>query len=144
MTKANNKTQPTKESAASYIKGLSDAKAQSDAKILVKVFKEATGMKPVMWGNIVGFGEYHYVYPSGREGDMLASGFAMRQSGPVLYIMPGYQDYSAMLEKIGVKYKLGKACLYLKNTDGLNVAALKKLIKMGLKDLNKMYPVSRT
>jgi len=143
MAQAKNKTQPTKESVASYISTLENADTRKDAKVLVKIFKEATGMKPVMWGNIIGFGAYHYKYDSGREGDMLATGFAMRKSGPVMYIMPEYNDYSSVLEKLGVKYEMGKSCLYLKNTDGLNVAALKKLIKMGLKDLQKMYPITK-
>lgn len=37
---------------------------------------EISGREPVMWGSsIVGFGKYHYKYESGREGDMLITGF---------------------------------------------------------------------
>ena len=143
MPKNQNKTQPTTQSVHAFIKSLAP-NVQSDAKVLLKAFEDATGMHAVMWGNIVGFGKYHYKYESGREGDFMATGFAMRKSGPTIYIMPGYQDYNEMLKKLDTPYKLGKSCLYLKNTDGLNIPALKKLITQGVKDLGKFYPVERT
>jgi len=141
MAKSQNKTQPTKMSATKYLDSIEDAGLRKDGKILLKIFKEATKEKPVMWGNIVGFGSYHYKHDSGREGDFMATGFALRKSGPTIYIMPGYEDYSEIMDKLNMKYKLGKSCLYLKNLEGLNEGALKKLIKAGLKDLNKRYPV---
>lgn len=143
MKKNENKTRVTKQSVSDFIAELPDAEVQAEAKQLVRIFKEATGMKPLMWGNMVGFGSYHYKYDTGREGDSLASGFAMRTSGPTIYIMPGYQDYGALLDKLG-PHKLGKSCLYLKRLSDVNEAVLKKLIKQGLKDLAKLYPVTRT
>lgn len=140
MSTAQNKTQPTKLSAVAYVKSIEDTTTRKDAQELVKLFKEATGWKPVMWGNMIGFGSYHYKYDSGREGDMFATGFAMRKSGPTVYIMPGYEDYSVLLEKLG-PHKLGKSCLYLKTIADIDQAVLKKLIKAGLRDLKKMYPV---
>jgi hypothetical protein len=134
-----NKTHPTKQTAAAYIKTLSKDE-QQQAKILLKIFKEATKMKPIMWGNMIGFGSYHYKYDSGREDDMFATGFAMRKSGPTVYIMPGYGDYSSLLKDIG-PHKLGKSCLYVKSVQDIDVKILQKLIKAGLKDLRKMYPV---
>lgn len=131
-----------KQTAVAFIKTLSIAE-QQQAKVLLRLFKEVTGMKPVMWGNIIGFGSYHYKYDSGREGDFFATGFAIRKSGPVLYIMPGYNDYGELLQKLG-SYKLGKSCLYIKNLDAVDFSVLQKLIKAGLKDLHKKYPVSRT
>ncbi len=136
---AKNKTQLTKQTPAAYIKTLS-APEQQQAKTLVNFFKDATGMKPVMWGNIFGFGSYHYKYESGREGDFLATGFAIRKSGPTIYIMPGYGDYSSLLKNIG-PHKFGKSCLYVKNLEEIDLKVLQKLIKAGLKDLNKKYPV---
>lgn len=66
---AENKTQPTKESPTKFVNGISDPVSRKDAKTLIALFKEATGTRPVMWGNIIGFGKYHYKYDSGREGD---------------------------------------------------------------------------
>lgn len=137
-----NKIHSTKQTATEYIKTLSETE-RKQAKTLLKVFKESTGMRPVMWGNMIGFGSYHYRYESGREGDFFATGFAIRKSGPTIYIMPGYQDYSVFLEKLG-PHKLGKSCLYVKNLEDINLKILQKLIKTGLKDLHKKYPVQKT
>ncbi len=134
-----NKTVPKSQTPAKYIQTLAKQE-QEQAKTLLKIFKETTAMNPVMWGSMFGFGSYHYKYDSGREGDFLATGFAIRKSGPTIYIMPGYQNYEKILKDIG-PHKLGKSCLYLKNLDELNVRVLQKLIKTGLKDLNKKYPV---
>lgn len=141
MTKAKNKTVPTKKLVSSYIKTLGKAE-QAQAKQLIKIFTDVTGVKPVMWGpHIVGFGSYHYKYDSGREGDHLATGFAMRKSGPVIYIMPGYKNYGKILKTLG-PHKLGKGCLYIKKLEDIHIPTLKKLIRAGLADLKKMYPVT--
>lgn len=137
-----NKTKPAKQTIAEYIKDLSNEE-QRQAKTLLEVFKKATTMKPVLWGSMIGFGSYHYKYESGREGDMFATGFAMRKTGPTIYIMPGYQDYSAILKDLG-PHKLGKSCLYVKRVEDINLKILQKLIKAGLRDLRKMYPVQDT
>ena len=92
-----------------------------------------------MWGSsIIGFGEYTYFRSNGDEGQFMATGFSPRKSGPTLYIMPGYTDYSSILKKLG-PHKLGKSCLYLKNLDGVDTEVIKKLIQTGLKDLKKKY-----
>jgi hypothetical protein len=137
-----NKTQPTKQTVTDYVKTL-PKDDQKQAKTLLNVFKEATKMKPVMWGSMIGFGSYHYKYESGREGDMFATGFAIRKSGPTIYIMPGYRDYSSLLKDIG-PHKLGKSCLYVKRVEDINLNVLQKLIKAGMKDLHNKYPVQES
>lgn len=105
----------------------------------MKVFKDATGLKPKMWGDsIIGFGEYTYYRSNGAEGQFMACGFSPRKSGPTLYIMPGYTDYGTILEKLG-PHKLGKSCLYLKSLENIDLIVITKLIKMGLKDLKKNH-----
>lgn len=128
-------------SIADYIKSV-DPKFAKDAKTLLKLFKDVTGVKPKMWGStIVGFGEYHYKYESGREGDFLATGFSIRKSGPTVYILPGYNDYSKLLEKLG-PHKLGRSCLHFKNVESIDLKIVERLIKAGLKDLRKQYTVT--
>lgn len=141
MTKASNKTTATKSSVDSYLKSLSKTE-QDEAKQLIDIFTDVTKVTPTMWGSgIVGFGSYHYTYDSGREGDYLATGFSMRKSGPTIYIMPGYNDYSHILKELG-PHKLGKSCLYLKSLEDVHLPTLKKLIRAGLADLKKTYPVT--
>jgi len=87
---------------------------RADCQKLMEMMAELTGMEPRMWGaSIVGFGEYHYKYDSGREGDSIRIGFSSRAQNISIYIMPGYQDFSDELARLG-KHKIGKACLYIK------------------------------
>jgi len=106
------------------------------------LFRKATGFIPQMWGgSIVGYGRYHYRYASGREGDFLATGFSPRKAAYSIYIMPGYQDYGAILSRLG-KHKTGKSCLYVNRLADIDLTVLEELIRQGLKDLNAIWPVS--
>jgi hypothetical protein len=95
-----------------------------------------------MWGPaIVGYGNYHYVYDSGREGDFLATGFSPRKQNLSVYIMPGYANFSEILSRLG-KHKMGKSCLYINKLADIDTEVLKELIRAGLDDLDKKWPVS--
>jgi len=75
---ADNKTKPTKLSVSAFIDAITDEGRRADAKALVKLMQKAAGEKPKMWGpSIIGFGSHHYVYDSGREGDMPLIGFSL-------------------------------------------------------------------
>lgn len=138
---ADNKTQATSQNPAAFIATIEHARRRADAETLLPFFQEVTGFEPVMWGDaIIGYGRYHYRYDSGREGDFLACGFSPRKASMSLYIMPGYQDYSETLARLG-PHKLGKACLYITRLDRIDMDALAGLIRMGLEDLAKTYPV---
>src|SRR5437899_11735870 len=83
---AENKTKPTKISAAEFIDALTDQGRRADAKALVKLMQKAAGEKPKMWGpSIIGFGSSHYTYDSRREGDMPVIAFSRRQAAQLLY-----------------------------------------------------------
>lgn len=125
----------------SYINNIEDVSLRKDAKTLLALFKEVSGAKPVLWGTMIGFGQYHYKYESGREGDFFATGFAIRKSGPTIYILPGYTDYSHLLKNLG-PHKLGKSCLYLKSLDGIDLHVLRTLLQAGLKDLGLKYDIT--
>ena len=94
-----------------------------------------------MWGNsIVGFGQYHYRYATGREGDFLATGFSPRKSNLSIYIMPGYGDFSDILKNLG-KHKLGKSCLYVNKLSDIDLDILAQLIAAGIERLDQIWPV---
>jgi len=74
-TKAN-KTVENSLSIASFLDTVKDSKKRAECDTLLNIFTDATGFPPKMWGSsIVGFGTYHYVYDSGREGDWMMVGF---------------------------------------------------------------------
>lgn len=135
------KTTKNNKSVSAFLNEIEDENLKKQCKKLSKLFQEITGKKPKMWGNsIVGFGEYIYHRANGDEGVFMATGFSPRKSGPTIYIMPGYQDYSSILKDLG-PHKLGKSCLYLKSLEDIDLKVLRKLIKKGLADLKKNYKV---
>jgi hypothetical protein len=83
--------------------------------------------EPVMWGSaIVGFGKYHYVYESGREGDTIILGFSPRKANISIYLTGGLTDIEDELSKLGT-FKTGKGCLYIKSLEDINAAVLKRI-----------------
>lgn len=138
---ADNKTQATEISPAAFIAGIEHPTRRADAETLDALFRDITGWQPRMWGpTIIGYGAYHYTYDSGREGDMCATGFSPRKANLSLYIMPGYQDFGHILERLG-KHKLGKACLYINKLADVDIDVVAEIIQAGLDDLGARWPV---
>jgi hypothetical protein len=136
-----NKTQRTIACVDDFLDTIEHPTRKADARKLNKIFQEATNFQPAMWGpSIIGYGQYHYVYKSGREGDMLATGFSPRKANLSLYIMPGYQNMDKVLSRLG-KHKRGKACLYINKLDDVDLVVLRELIVTGLTQLRSMWPV---
>jgi hypothetical protein len=136
-----NKTRPTGEAVTEFIGSVAHPTRRADAQRLDEIFREVTGWAPQMWGpSIVGYGSYHYRYDSGREGDALATGFSPRKSNLVVYIMPGYADFDDKLARLG-KHKIGKSCLYINKLADVDEEVLKEMIRVGVDDLGKKYPV---
>jgi Domain of unknown function (DU1801) len=123
------KTKPTHESVEKYLKGITDPVKRQDSLTVVKLMAEITGQKPKMWGpSIVGFGSYHYKYPSGQEGDWPIVGFSPRKQNLTLYVLNGSAGEDELLQKLG-KHSTGKSCLYIKRLDDVDMPTLKRLIK---------------
>ncbi len=141
MAKSENKTQPTTVSVAEFIAAVEPEQRRAEAERLDRLFRDATGFEPVMWGpSIVGYGRYHYRYESGREGDFLATGFSPRKGALTVYIMPGYADFGHVLKDLG-KHRLGKSCLYINRLADIDEAVLARLIRAGLEDLSRRWRV---
>ena len=98
---------------------------------------DITGARPKMWGpSMVGFGDYHYKYASGREGDWFLTGFSPRKEALTLYLMAGFTKYDSLMKKLG-KYKTGKSCLYIKSLEDVDMKVLKQLILESAKHVAK-------
>lgn len=134
-----NKTQPTHISVEEFLQGISPESKQNDCRTLCSIMEEITGEKPIMWGQMVGFGTYHYKYESGREGDWFTVGFAARKSSITLYIMAGFERYAELMAQLG-KYKTGSSCLYINSLHDINTNILKTLIRESVLHINTIYP----
>ena len=140
---AEQKTKPTNQSVKEFLNKIPEPERRADCFAVAKIMEEITGEKPKMWGpSIVGFGSYHYKYASGREGDWPMMGFSPRKKDLTLYIMMGFEKHADLMEKLG-KHSTSKSCLYIKRLSDVHIPTLKKLIKIGLKDL-KEYTSSKS
>ncbi len=131
--KADVKTRPTSKSVTAFINSVENETRRKDAKTLLAMMKKVTGEKPKMWGpSMIGFGEYHYKYESGREGDMLAVGFSPRKANLALYVLGSLGEDEPLLKKLG-PYKNGKSCLYITSLDKVDLGVLEKIVAKSYK-----------
>ncbi|NBC84066.1 MAG: DUF1801 domain-containing protein [Bacteroidetes bacterium] len=129
------KTTPTNADVEAFLNSIQDEQKRKDSFVLLELFKEVTQSEPKMWGeSIIGFGDYHYKYASGREGDWFMAGFSPRKQNLSLYFMPGAERYKDDLAKLG-KHKTGKACLYVKKLDDINLDVLKDMLNLTVQAL---------
>ena len=123
-----NKTQATAQTAADFFLSL-DEPRRSECQRLSELMQQATGAEPRMWGAaIVGFGDAHLVYESGRELDWFKVGFSPRKAALTLYLGAAALDDAALMAKLG-RHTTGKGCLYLKRLDDAEPAALEALLQ---------------
>jgi hypothetical protein len=109
---------------------------RKDSHELVAIMQDITREPPKMWGpSIVGFGTYHYVYASGREGAICVTGFSPRSGSLVVYVGPGIEN-EKLMAKLG-KHKTGKGCLYINKLDDIDRKVLRRLIEHSIATLRK-------
>ena len=125
---AANKTKPTRVSPEAFVRKVATEQQQKDCKELIAMMRKITGEPPKMWGpSIIGFGTCHYVYESGREGDICLTGFSPRKPNLVLYIGSPLKD-TKLMSALG-KYKAGKGCLYIRKLDDIDRGVLRRLVE---------------
>ena len=127
------KTKQTKASVEKFLNSVKDEKKREDSFKILELMKKITKEDPKMWGpSIIGFGNYHYKYASGREGDWFLTGFSPRKQNLTLYIMSYLKKHKDLLKKLG-KHKTGKGCLYINKLDDVDMNVLKELITASVK-----------
>lgn len=141
MAKYELKTKITDQNVTEFLSKVEPEQKRIDAFEILDLMRDVTGHEPKMWGpSIIGFGQYHYKYASGQEGDLMAAGFSPRKAKHSLYIMGGIENYPELMSKLG-KYKNGKSCLYVNKLDDIDRSVLKQLIKDSYEYItNKTWP----
>jgi hypothetical protein len=128
---AENKTGATGASVEEFLAAVEHPVRHRDGLRLLEMMKEITGEQPEMWGpTIVGFGQYHYRYASGREGDAAAVGFSPRKTSISLYGLTYGPEAAGLLPRLG-KHKTGAGCLYVNKLADVDEAVLAELIRTG-------------
>ena len=133
------KTKKNDASVEDFLNSVENERRKTDGFTLLQMMKEVTRDAPSMWGpTIIGFGEYHYKYASGREGDWFKVGFSPRKQNMSLYLMNNYDRYTEILEKLG-KHKTSKACLYINKLADVDLDVLRELITASFAYMNEKY-----
>lgn len=128
-----NKTKETTASVKEFLNSVEHERKRNDSFEILEMMKEITGEQPKMWGkSLIGFGNYHYKYESGREGDWFRVGFSPRKANISLYLVYGFTQYEDLVGKLG-KHKTGKGCLYINKLDDVDRSVLKELIEKSFK-----------
>lgn len=134
-----NKTQKTSENVEWFLSSISEEQKRLDCLKLLDIMQNITQAPPAMWGtSIVGFGEYHYRYKTGREGDWFLTGFAPRKQALTLYLMCDLSHDGLNFDGLG-KYKKSKGCLYIKRLSDIDLAVLKHIIKDSIIIIQQKY-----
>lgn len=129
------KTKPTDASVDDFIASVDHATRRADAQAVQAAMTEITGLQPVMWGSsIVGYGSYR-----AASGDWPLIGFSPRKANLVLYLMPGFEQHSEQLARLG-KYKTGASCLYLNKLADVDQAVLREMIHQSFQAMRQKYP----
>ena len=127
------KTKLTDTSVDTFLETIKDEQVRADCYQIVDMMQKATKAEPKMWGyNIIGFGDTHYKYESGREGDWFVTGFSPRKQNLTLYLGSGYEGYEELVGQLG-KHSVGKGCLYIKKLSDVDTKVLKKMIVNAVK-----------
>ena len=141
MVMAELKTKQTNADVIDFINTFADTEQKrNDSFELLKLMKDQTGFEPMMWGeSIIGFGSYHYKSERSRqEGDWPLVGFSPRKAAISLYVYTGLKEHEHLLKDLG-KFKMGKACIYVKKLSDINKEVLGKLIKETIAFLQSKY-----
>lgn len=141
LTMAELKTIQNDADVIEFVKSFADTEQKrKDSFELIKLMQDFTGFEPKMWGSsIIGFGSYHYKSERSRqEGDWPLVGFSPRKAAISLYVYTGTKEHEYLLDGLG-KYKMGKACIYIKKLSDINLEVLKKLMKETIDFLQSKY-----
>jgi Domain of unknown function (DU1801) len=134
------KTMPTDARVSAFLDALDSEKRRAESLQLIEAMQRLSGEPAIMWGpSIIGFGKYAYTYDSGHSGVSMRVGFSPRKAAMTVYIVPGYENKAALLEKLG-PHTLGKSCLYIKDLSKVDASALEDIISMSMKEMAERYP----
>ena len=129
-----NATAPTDVDPVEWVESLPTARRREQGRAMLRLFGEVTGELPVMWGpSIVGYGQVHYVYESGREGDMARVGFSPRSASLSLYGLQGGAEADALLDRLGT-HKRAVSCVYVTRLENIDLDVLRELVRRAWND----------
>lgn len=135
---AENKTKKTDASVDDFLNSIEDDRRRNDAVAVAALMGRVSGEPPRMWGSsIVGYGDVHMTYDSGREVDYMKVGFSPRKAALTLYITPGLDRRAELLANLG-DHSTGKGCLYIKDLRKVDQSVLEELIRVSVEEAEEL------
>ncbi|MCA1803566.1 MAG: DUF1801 domain-containing protein [Rhodothermaceae bacterium] len=135
------KTKQTEADVHAFINSFADTEQKrKDSFRILKLMQDVSGCEPKMWGSsIIGFGSYHYKSErSTQEGDWFLVGFSPRKTAISLYVYTGCAGQELLLNDLG-KFKMGKACIYIKKLSDINQEVLSELMRTSIEHLESKH-----
>jgi hypothetical protein len=123
------------QSVRTFLEGVTPEKRRRDAEKLLELMALVTGEPPRLGGSVVGFGQYHYKYKSGREGDAPAAAFSPRKAATTIYLADGIGRYGEHLNQLG-PHTTGVGCLYIKDLDKIDISILEVIVAESYRTLS--------
>ena len=141
---AEQKTRPHTGDVDEFLAHVEDPVKRADSQAMTAMLQEISGHEPVLWGTMVGFGQYHYKYASGHEGDAFRIGFAPRKGDISIYTLVTHEGaaanrQAALLAQLG-KHKAGKSCLYIRRLSDVDMDVLRELAQLAYAQMLDRYP----
>lgn len=132
---------PTGQAVAEVIESLPSDNKKADAYELLALYERVSGEDAVVWyPNIIGFGQYHYVYDSGHEGDATLLAFSPRKAKISLYLDQDFPEREELLDKLG-KIKKAKGCVYVNKLADIDMSVLEELLEKSLAYTKEKYNI---
>lgn len=140
---AKTKTTYTGQNVADFINSYVDnEQKKADSFQLIKLMEEWSAEEAKMFGpSIIGFGNYHYKYASGHEGDAPIIGFSPRKNALTLYVCAETEVSKLLLPNLG-KFKMSKACIYVKKLSDIKLEVLKDLCLESIRYISEHHECS--
>jgi len=135
---AKTKTTYTGQDVIDFVNSYVDKEQKkADSFRLIRLMQEWSEAEPKMWGpSIIGFGDYHYKYASGHEGDAPVLGFSPRKAALTLYVYSETEKSKKLIADLG-KFKMSKACIYVIKLSDINTDVLKELCIESIKYISE-------
>lgn len=135
---AKTKTTYTGQDVIDFVNSYVDKEQKkADSFRLIRLMQEWSEAEPKMWGpSIIGFGDYHYKYASGHEGNAPVLGFSPRKAALTLYVYSETEKSKKLIADLG-KFKISKACIYVIKLSDINTDVLKELCIESIKYISE-------
>jgi uncharacterized protein YdhG (YjbR/CyaY superfamily) len=114
-----------------YIAKIDEPRKSEIQKLHDLIREYAPKLEPFMISGMIGYGKYHYKYPSGREGDWCTIALASQKNYISVYVcvMNGEQYLAERYKSELPKASIGKSCIRFKKTADIDLEILKEIIK---------------